>query len=123
MSNQLKQRRLSSPALAIAAGGVVAGALDLTQAMILFGKTIPLAIAAGLLGPRAFQGGAGIYVLGVLLHFFIACSVRRSTSRVSRKLRFLTQYPVSCGLFFGGAVQVVMTPSCCRFPLCTGTGA
>ena len=109
MSNQLKQRRLSNPALAIAVGGVVAGALDLTQAMILFGKTIPLAIAAGLLGPRAFQGGAGIYILGVLLHFFIACSAAAIYFAVSRKLKFLTEYPVSCGLFFGGAVEVVMT--------------
>jgi hypothetical protein len=109
MSNQLKQKRLSNPALAIAVGGVVAGALDLTQAMILFGKTIPLAIAAGLLGPRAFQGGVGIYLLGVLLHFLIACSAAAIYFAVSRKLKFLTEYPVACGLFFGGAVEVVMT--------------
>ncbi len=101
--------RSSNPALAIAAGGVVAGTLDLTQAMILFGKNIPLAIAGGLLGPRAFQGGAGIYILGVLLHFFIACSAAAIYFAVSRKLRFLTQYPVVCGLFFGAAVEVVMT--------------
>jgi hypothetical protein len=53
MDNALKQERLNKPVLAIAVGGVVAGALDLTQAMILFGKNIPLAIAGGLLGPRA----------------------------------------------------------------------
>ena len=109
MGNEFKQKRFSNPALAIAVGGVVAGALDLTQAMILFGKTIPLAIAGGLLGPRAFQGGAGTYILGVLLHFFIACSAAAIYFAASRKLKFLTQYPVSCGLFFGGAVEVVMT--------------
>jgi len=109
MVNKFKQKRSSKPVLAIAVGGVVAGALDLTQAMILFGKTIPLAIAAGLLGSPAFQGGAGIYMLGVLLHFFIACSAAAIYFAVSRKLKFLTQYPVSCGLFFGGAVEVVMT--------------
>jgi hypothetical protein len=109
MVNKFKQMRSSKPVLAIAVGGVVAGALDLTQAMILFGKTIPLAIAGGLLGPRAFQGGVGIYILGVLLHFFIACSAAAIYFAVSRKLKFLTQYPVSCGLFFGGAVEVVMT--------------
>ena len=95
--------------MAIAAGGVVAGTLDLTQAMILFGKNVPLAIAGGLLGPRAFQGGAGIYILGVLLHFFIACSAAAIYYAVSRTLRFLTEYPVVCGLFFGAAVEVVMT--------------
>jgi uncharacterized membrane protein YagU involved in acid resistance len=62
-----------------------------------------------LLGPRAFQGGAGIYILGVLLHFFIACSAAAIYYAVSRKLRFLTEYPVVCGLFFGAAVNVVMT--------------
>jgi hypothetical protein len=91
------------------AGGLVAGTLDLTQAMILFGMNIPLAIAAGLLGPRAFQGGAGIYILGVSLHFFIACSAAAIFFAVSRKLRFLTEYPVICGLFFGAAVELVMT--------------
>jgi hypothetical protein len=109
MANTLKQKRSSKPVLAIAVGGVLAGALDLTQAMILFGKNIPLAIAGGLLGPRAFQGGAAFYVLGVLLHFFIACSAAAIYFAVSRKLKFLTEYPVACGLFFGAAVELVMT--------------
>jgi hypothetical protein len=109
MVNKFEQKRSSKPALAIAAGGLVAGALDLTQAMILFGKKVPLAIAGGLLGPRAFQGGAGIYILGVLLHFFIACSAAAIYFAVSRKLKFLTEYPVTCGLFFGVAVDLVMT--------------
>jgi hypothetical protein len=109
MVNTFKQKRSSRPALAIAVGGVVAGVLDLTQALILFGKNIPLVIASGLLGPRAFQGGAGFYILGVLLHFFIACSAAAIYYAVSRKLRFLTEYPVVCGLFFGAAVELVMT--------------
>ena len=109
MVNKFNQKRSSKPALAIAVGGVSAGALDLTQAMILFGKKVPLAIAGGLLGPRAFQGGAGIYILGVLLHFFIACSAAAVYFAVSRKLKFLTEYPVTCGLFFGTAVELVMT--------------
>ncbi len=95
--------------LAIAVGGLGAGILDLTQAMVLFGKDIPLAIAAGLLGPQAFRGGAGTYALGVLLHFFIACSAAAIYFAVSRKLRFLIEYPLVCGLFFGAAVQLVMS--------------
>ena len=104
----LTQKRASNAVLAIAAGGLAAGTLDLTQAMILFGKDIPLAIAAGLLGPRAFQGGAGTYILGVLLHFFIACSAAAIYFAVSRKLGFLTEHPLVCGLFFGAAVELVM---------------
>lgn len=100
--------RKPSPWLAIGAGGLIAGALDLTQASILFGSSVPLAIAAGLLGPRAFRGGAGTFILGVCLHFFIACSVTAIYYGVSRKLRFMTEHPFVCGLFYGMAVENVM---------------
>jgi hypothetical protein len=94
--------------LAIAVGGLVAGTLDLLQACILFGWDIPLAIAGGLLGPKAFHGGIGTYVLGVLLHFFIACSAAAVYYATSRKLIFLREHPLVCGLFFGAAVEDVM---------------
>jgi len=94
--------------LAVAVGGGIAGALDLAQACILFGWKIPLAIAAGLLGQQAFGGGAGTYVLGVLLHFFIACSAAAIYYGASRRLRFMTEHPLVCGLLFGAAVQEIM---------------
>jgi hypothetical protein len=97
-----------SALLAIAVGGLVAGALDLLQACSLFGWDIPLAIAGGLLGPKAFHGGFGTYVLGVFLHFFIAFSVAAIYYTASRKLVFLREYPLVCGLFFGAAVEEVM---------------
>jgi Na+/alanine symporter len=103
------EKHPGSAILAIVVGGLVAGTLDLTQAVILFGKNIPLAIAGGLLGPQAFRGGAGTYILGVLLHFFIACSAAAIYFAASRKLRFLTEHPLVCGLFFGAAVQLVMS--------------
>ena len=109
MVNQSKQNWSGKPIVAVAVGGVVAGAMDLTQAMFFFGKHIPLAVAGGLLGARAFQGGVGFYTLGVLLHFFIACSAAATYYAVSRTLKFLTEYPVVCGLFFGAAVELVMT--------------
>jgi hypothetical protein len=94
--------------LAIAVGGLIAGTLDLAQACILFGWDIPLAIAAGLLGPQAFHGGVATYVLGVCLHFFIALSAATVYYAASRKLVFLREHPLVCGLFFGAAVQEVM---------------
>ena len=97
-----------SALLAIGVGGLIAGTVDLLQACILFGWDIPLAIAAGLLGRQAFQGGAGTYVLGVFLHFFIALSAAAVYYGASRRWRFLVDYPLVCGLFFGGAVQEVM---------------
>ncbi len=98
-----------SPFLPIAVGGFIAGTLDLTQAFILFGRRVPLVIAAGLLGKQAFHGGAGTYVLGVLLHFFIATSVAAVYYAASRKLTFLTERPLVCGLFYGMAVELVMS--------------
>jgi hypothetical protein len=103
-----KPSNVRKAALAIAVGGLIAGTLDLGQAIILFGPTIPLAIAAGLLGPRAFSGGAATYILGVLLHFFIALSAAATYFAASRKLQFLTEYPLICGLFFGAAVELFM---------------
>jgi hypothetical protein len=96
------------PVLAIAVGGLIAGTLDLGQAIILFGAKIPLAIAAGLLGPQAFRGGVATYILGILLHFLIALSAATIYFAASRKLRFLTEYTLVCGLFFGAAVELVM---------------
>jgi hypothetical protein len=94
--------------LAIGVGGLTAGALDLTQAMVLFGARIPLSIAAGLLGRQAFRGGIPTYILGVLLHFFIAFSAAAVYYAASRRLRFLTEHPLVCGLFYGAAVEEVM---------------
>jgi Na+/alanine symporter len=94
--------------LAIGVGGLVAGSLDLLQACILFGWDVPLAIAAGLLGQQAFHGGIGTYILGVLLHFFIALSAATIYYAASRRLGFLTEHPLVCGLFFGMAVDLVM---------------
>jgi len=104
----LAQSRKRSALLAITTGGLIAGAIDITQACILFGSDIPLAIAAGLLGPQALHGGIWTYILGLLLHFFIACSAAAIYYAASRKLYFLTEYPLICGLFFGAAVDQVM---------------
>jgi hypothetical protein len=95
--------------VAIAVGGVTAGALDLTQAMVLFGSRIPLSIAAGLLGRSAFRGGAGTYALGVALHFLIALTIAAIYYAASRRLTFLVEHPLVSGLAFGAGVELVMS--------------
>ncbi len=90
--------------LAIGVGGLIAGALDITQAIILFGKEVPLVIAAGVLGKGALRGGgAGTYALGLFLHFFIATSVATIYYVASRRLKI-----------FGGTLD------CVRFVLRRG---
>ena len=95
--------------LPIAVGGLLAGTLDLTQALILFGARVPLVIAAGLLGRQALHGGVGTYVLGICLHFFIAGSATAIFYGTSRKLSFMIEYPLVCGLFYGMAVELTMS--------------
>jgi sugar phosphate permease len=98
-----------SGALAIAIGGLSAGTLDILQACILFGWGIPKVIAAGVLGPRVIHsGGVAIYILGLILHYFIACSAAAIYFGASRKLLFLRVNWIVCGLFFGMAVENVM---------------
>jgi Na+/alanine symporter len=65
-------------------------------------------IAGGLLGRDALHGGAGTYVLGILLHFFIACSAAAVYYGASRPLGFLKEHPLVCGLAFGAGVELVM---------------
>ena len=98
----------SGALLAIAVGGMISGVLDLLQVFILSGWDIPLFIAGGLLGPKAFQGGAGTYVLGLVLHFFVAFSMAAVYYAASRRLRFMTEHPLVCGLYFGAAAKLVM---------------
>jgi hypothetical protein len=98
-----------SALLAIAVGGLLAGTLDLIQASVLFGWNIPLTIAGGLLGPQAVHGGVGTFILGVLLHYFIACSATAVYYGASLRLSFLKEHPLVCGLFFGAAVEEVMS--------------
>lgn len=93
----------------IAIGGVAAGTLDLVQALFLFGPKVPLAIAGGLLGPKAFAGGPATYILGVFLHFFIATTAAAIYYGVSRRLGFMTEHALVCGIFFGVAVHLTMT--------------
>ena len=99
----------NSGLLAITAGGLTGGILDLTQASLLFGRRVPLVIAAGLLGRQAVHGGVGTYGLGLLLHFFIAFTVAAIYYGASRKLRFMTEHALVSGLFYGMAVELVMS--------------
>jgi Na+/alanine symporter len=94
--------------LAIFVGGLLAGSLDLGSAFITYGAGVPRVIAAGLLGPTAVHGGLGSYVLGIALQFFIATSAAAVYYAASRKLTFLKEQALVCGLFYGIAVFLVM---------------
>jgi hypothetical protein len=94
--------------LAILVGGGIAGSLDIITAFILYGWSVPRGIASGLLGQRSLDGGVGPWILGVFLHFFIAFSAAAIFCFSSRRLEFLRDHFILCGLFFGIAVFLVM---------------
>jgi len=94
--------------------GVIAGTLDLTDALVFYGLrgAKPLAIlqsiASGLLGPAAYKGGVRTAVLGLLLHFFIACTASAIFYVAAKRLGFLRRYAVISGLLYGFAIYLVM---------------
>jgi len=101
-------RRNARPLPAILVGGIVAGTLDALAAFYLYGRGMPRGIASGLLGRSALAGGTPVWILGLALHFFIALSAAGVYYAASRKLKFLTESPLVCGLFYGIAVFLVM---------------
>ncbi|MFL6426803.1 MAG: hypothetical protein ACJ71S_01060 [Acidobacteriaceae bacterium] len=92
----------------ILVGGALAGTFDLISAFITFGLGNPRLIAGGLLGKQALQGGAGTWILGVVLHYSIAFSAAAIYCLSSRHLSFLKDHWLVCGLFYGFAVFLVM---------------
>jgi len=105
-------RAAGRPIPAIAIGGAVVGALDLTYAIVVYSPRrpilVPQAIAAGVLGRASFADGARSAVLGVILHFVIALGAATVYYLASRKWRFLVDRPVVSGMVFGACVYVVM---------------
>jgi hypothetical protein len=101
---------------AILVGGAIAGILDLTSALITIGPNVPRNIAAGLLGRGAVHGGAAPWILGVVLHFFIAYSAATVYCLASLRLAFLDDHWLVCGMFYGVAVFLVM--NLIVLPLC-----
>lgn len=101
---------------AIVYGGLIAGALDITDAFVtnalLAARPSPVrvlqSIAGGLLGPASFEGGLSTAALGLLCHFTIALGAATVYVLASRKLPVLLRHPGICGIAFGVAVHLFM---------------
>ena len=96
-------------------GGLIAGTLDICAAFLyawLRAGVGPIrvlhAVASGLLGAAAFQGGGKTAVLGLALHFLIATVATAVFYFASRRLLFLIERPVLFGLLYGVAVYAFM---------------
>jgi hypothetical protein len=104
----------SSSTLPVLTGGFIAGVCDITYAIVFSGfRGVPAervlqSVASGLLGTKAFEGGASTAVLGLLLHFIIALLLAVIFYGASLLLPALTRHPVVTGACYGFLVFWVM---------------
>ena len=105
----------SSDYRAILWGGLSAGILDILAAIIttaIRNGRGPLlvfqTIATGILGANSYKGGLASAALGAAIHFFIAFVICTIFFLASRKLPFLLERWILCGLLYGAAAYFVM---------------
>lgn len=101
------------PALLLGAG--VIGTLDAVYAIVFWAlrsgtapSRIFQSIAAGFLGPAAFEGGVRTVAMGAALHYFIAFAIVFAYWAVSRGMHVLIERPYVCGALYGVLVYAVM---------------
>lgn len=104
-------RKLSS----IVLGGLIAGALDISYAIVFSGLhsgvppiRILQSVASGVLGRDAYSGGLATAALGGGLHFFIAFSAAAIYLLVARWLHLLVRRPILSGAVYGILVYAFM---------------
>lgn len=122
-------RNTVGPVRAILLGGLVVGALDISDALVFFGlrgaKPIRIfqSIAGGLLGRATYTGGVATAVMGGVLHFLIATGIVATYYGLSRKIDLLIRQAVPCGVLYGVVVYAVMNAVVVPLSAAGGGGA
>lgn len=96
-------------------GGLAAATLDIVNAIVFWqvysatpAMRILQAIAAGVLGKAAFEGGAATAALGLALHYLIAFGMAWIYWLAASRLPALLRHPVAAGLAYGAVTWVAM---------------
>jgi len=121
MSATVASSRPSHPFMFVLAGGLVAGALDITYACVFWAlkadvpaQRIFQSVAAGLLGKGSFDGGWSTAGLGLALHFFIATLMSLTYYLVARSWPALWRRAVRSGILYGlllyGIMNYIVVP-------------
>jgi hypothetical protein len=99
----------------VLAGGFVAGTLDIVYAWMFWRlkSGIPMerilqSVAAGLLGPDSFRGGARTAALGLVLQYVIALSMSAAFWLGSTRWPLLIAHPIRSGALYGLGLYAVM---------------
>jgi hypothetical protein len=106
--------RRPSALSAILIGGGIAGALDITYAIVFWAfrgvsaTRVLQSVASGLLGAPAFKGGLSTAALGFVLHFVIALSAATIFYLAAKATPVFTRHAFISGVLYGLAIYVVM---------------
>jgi uncharacterized membrane protein YagU involved in acid resistance len=100
----------------ILAGGIIAGVLDATFAVIVdvvilraFSLLGVLQwIASGAIGSAAFNGGLATAALGVAIHFALAIFFATFYWVASLRIAALRTHAITLGILYGAAIWIVM---------------
>jgi hypothetical protein len=102
-------------ARAILAGTLTVGALDGIYAIVYFGSKgasptrIFQSVAVAVLGKEAaFGGGTSAALLGVALHFCVACAIVSTFYLIAGRIPALARRPIVWGLLYGIAAYLGM---------------
>jgi hypothetical protein len=105
----------ASPYRAILWGGLIAGSLDITAAFVSTAvqtarspQFVLQSVASGVLGADSYNRGFSSAALGLAIHFLIAYTWCTVYFIASRKLTFLINRAVICGLSYGVVVWLFM---------------
>ena len=107
--------RRNPAAFAILVGGLIAGTLDLTYAIIFSAirgmapQQLLQLVATGWLGNAAYDGGVPTAVLGVVSHYFIMFCAAATYYFASSRIELLRRRPIIGAMLFGIGMYVVMT--------------
>src|SRR5713226_9526011 len=107
-----------NPLFAILCAGLACGVLDITAALVVYGHygrppmRLLQGIAAGLLGPRSFEGGIATALLGLFCQFVIA--VYFFMNRVAVPLSGAIKFPFSVKMM---AIGIVIHIFCVGLPI------
>jgi hypothetical protein len=103
-----------NPIFTILCAGLACGVLDISAALVVYGHygrppmRLLQGIAAGLLGPRSFEGGIATAVLGLFCQFFIAFCAATVYFTATRWVTFLLEHAATSGVLYGIAVYFFM---------------
>lgn len=105
--------RASQPPVlsSILCGGLIAGTVDIGAAALInwiSPMIILRAIASGLLGPTAFQGGLPVSLLGLVLQWLMSLLIAAIFVVAAQRMAWLRERWIGAGLAYGVVVFLVM---------------